>query len=435
MYLRGSKWSMRQRRPRINWFLIAMVVLLIVIVTYLDRFILPTAQLPGLPTSTTTRNPESYATEAQGLFDNGKLSQSIDTYLEAIRIKPDDPTLYTDLARVQIFAGDYDKALVNAENSLLLNPDSSMANAVRGWALTKLGDYTKADDSLKTAIRLDANDGQAHAYNAFLYAAMYVDGVGPYTDPIQTAIAESQAAITISPDSLEAHWARAYILQITDNNDQAVTEYQKAISINKNISEIHLELGVTYKALSVIDQSNIDTALQEYNLANTLDPTDYRPNEYSSRALVSIGHYAKAAQFAEQAVKNAPTDPYLRGNWGYMLYKDSQIDLDTVKMGDALTQLSLAINGGLSEDGQTIQPISPTSNDIWVAKYYYSYAILLAQNGHCSDALPLTQKILNYFRSDPFASPNVEYALGFCAASLGTPSVKPTVTPGMTPTP
>jgi tetratricopeptide (TPR) repeat protein len=434
MYLRGSKWSMRQRRPRINWFLIVMVVLLIVIVTYLDRFILsPGITLPGLPTLTATRNPESYASEAQGLFDDGKLSQAIDTYLEAIRIKPDDPTLYISLARVQIFAGQYDKALVNAENSLLLNPNSSMAHAVRGWALTYLAlndpaDYTKADDSLKTAIKLDPNNGLAHAYNAFLYAAMYVNGEGPYADPIQTAIAESQAAITISPTSLEAHWARAYILQITANYTQAVVEYQKAISINKKISEIHLQLGVTYKAMSGTDQTYITQALQEYNQANTLNPSDPLPNEYSSRALASIGQFGQAAQFAEQAVKNAPTDPYLRGNWGYMLYKNTQIN-------DALTQLSLAINGGLSEDGQTIQPVSPTSSDTWVSKYYYVYAILLALNDRCGEVLPLTQKILNYFRSDQYAAPNVDYALSLCAASLGTPSLKPSETPRMTPTP
>src|SRR5450759_4960581 len=107
MYLRGSKWSMRQRRPRINWFLIAVVVLLIAIVTYVDRFILPTAQIPYMATSTATRDPESYVTDAENLFNEGKLLQAIDTYMEAIRIKPDDPSIYIALARVQIFAGKY----------------------------------------------------------------------------------------------------------------------------------------------------------------------------------------------------------------------------------------------------------------------------------------------------------------------------------------
>jgi hypothetical protein len=58
MYLRGSKWSMRKKRPRINWFLIVIVVILIAMITYVDRFILPTAQSPFLPTLTATRDPE-----------------------------------------------------------------------------------------------------------------------------------------------------------------------------------------------------------------------------------------------------------------------------------------------------------------------------------------------------------------------------------------
>ncbi len=152
MYLRGSKWNMRQRRPRINWFLVFLLVILIAVVTYLDRFILPTAQTPFLPTPTETRDPKSYVSEAEGLFNDGKLLQSIDTYMEAIRIKPDDPSLYIAVARVQVFAGKYDDALTNAENSLLLNPNSSMGQAVRGWALTEKGDYTAADTSLKDAL-------------------------------------------------------------------------------------------------------------------------------------------------------------------------------------------------------------------------------------------------------------------------------------------
>ena len=133
MYLRGSKWSMRQRRPRINWFLVILVVILIAMVAYIDRFILPTAQTPFMATATVTRNPESYVVDAENLFSQGKLQQSIDTYLEAIRIKPDDPSLYIALARVQVFDGKYADALVNAENALLLNPTNSQAYAVRAW--------------------------------------------------------------------------------------------------------------------------------------------------------------------------------------------------------------------------------------------------------------------------------------------------------------
>ena len=31
--------------------------------------------------------------------------------------------------------------------------------------------------------------------------------------------------------------------------------------------------------------------------------------------------------------------------------------------------------------------------DTWIAQYYYTYAILLAQSDRCNEALPLTQTI------------------------------------------
>ena len=412
---------MRQRRPKINWFLVILIVILIALVTYVDRFVLPTAQTPFMPTPTVTRDPESYVTEAEGLFAEGKLLQSIDTYMNAIRITPNDPALYIALARVQIFAGKYDDALVNAENSLLLNPNSSMAQAVRGWALTEKGNYTTADDSLQNAIRLDNNNGLAHAYDAFLYGKMFENTAGPYIDPIQTAIDQSRVATGLAPNSLEAHWARAYIYQLTGNQELAVQEYLAAININANISEIHLQLGVTYKSLGVIDQ-----AIQQYNLANTLNPSDYLPELYSSRALATIGQFVQAEQYASAAVQDSPEDPDLRGNWGYMLYKNNE-------WPSSIEQLSLTINGGETADGQTIQPISPTSSGSWVPIYYYTYALVLAQSDKCSEALPLTQTILDAFRSNETAVYNATFAQDFCAKNIGTASPQASATPGTTP--
>ena len=414
---------MRQRRPRINWFLVGIVVILIAIVTYVDRFILPTAQMPFTVTSTATRDPESYVTEAENLFKEGKLLQSIDTYNEAIRIKPEDPSIYIALARVQVFAGKYDEALVNAEDSLLLNPNNSMAHAVRAWALTQKGDYVTADNSLQEALRLDPNNGIIQAYKAFLYGRMFENNTGPYVDPIPVAIEASQAAVTLAPNSLEAHWARAYILQITDNAEQAVQEYLLAIQINPNISEIHLELGVTYKGLGVID-----SAIQQYTLANTYNPSDIRPYLYSSRALASIGEYDKATQYAESAVANDPTNPYLRGNWGFMLYKNYD-------WPNAMIQLDLAINGGTNEDGQIVQPQPLTGGDTHIAQYFYVYAILLANNDRCGEALPITQLLITTVPNDGDALYNANFVQQLCAQSLGTPSAKPSATPVATPTP
>jgi tetratricopeptide (TPR) repeat protein len=227
----------------------------------------------------------------------------------------------------------------------------------------------------------------------------------------------------MTPNSLEAHWARAYIYQLTDNRELAVQEYQAAININKNIPEIHLQLGITYKALGVIDQ-----AIQQYTLANTLNPSDYLPELYSSRALASVGQYVQAEQYASAAVQDSPADPYLRGNWGYMLYKNNE-------WAAAIEQLSLVVNGGTTAEGQTIQPMPPSNNEPWNAIYYYTYALALAQNDRCSEALPLTQTILDAFRTNEYAVYNATYAQDFCAQNIGTASPQASATPGITSTP
>lgn len=415
---------MHKRRPKINWLLVVVVLILIVVVTYVDRIILPNAQTPFQNTSTPTRSPESFVTEANDLFDQGKLLQSMDTYEEAIRIQPQEASTYIALARVQIFAGKYDEALVNAQNSLLLNNKNSMAYALQGWAMTYKDDYTGADESLKKAMEMDPSNGQAHAYAAFLYGKMYENNAGPYVDPIKTAIDESNTAISMAPDSLEVHWARAYILSITssDNREEAIQQYLDAININPNIAELHLQLGTVYRA-----GQNIEEAIQQYILANTYDPSNYLPELYSSRAEAAIGAFDKALQWSDAAVNDAPDDANLRGNWGYMLFKN-------YSYVEANIQLSLALEGGTTEDGITIKPLSPAGNDIWISKYYYAYAISLANENKCSEMLLVTQKIRDYFHSDPYADLNAGIAEDICAQNLGTPQA-PTAAPAATATP
>jgi len=292
-----------------------------------------------------------------------------------------------------------------------------MAQAVLGWAQDMKGDYLTADTTIQSALKLDPNNGRAHAYYAFLLGDMFQNGAGSYTDPIKTASEESRVAVSLAPDSLEAHWARGRILYLTANYEEAVAEYRAAININAFVPQLHLDLGVTYKAMSLIDD-----AIKEYTLANTLNPTDYTAYLYSSRALGSIGSYAQAVQYAEQAANVDPTNAYLRGNWGWWLYENGQFS-------ESLAQLSLTVNGGQTSDGQTIQPLPLTPDDIRIAQYYYIYALLLAKNGRCGDALPITQQLISKVPDDSDAQYNANYIQNLCHASLGTPGVTPSPTP------
>ncbi len=418
---------MTRKKMRINWFRVTVLLILIAFGVYFNRIILPTVPQPFVPTPTATRDPESYVTEAEALFAQGKLFQAVDRYKEAIRARPGDPSLYVALARVQVFAGQYEDAQTSAEDALLLNPNNSMAHAVLAWAFDFQGNYLEAEAAIKRALELDPNNGLAHAYYVEILVDSYLAGSGAF-DGIEKAAEESRVALALIPDTIEAHRARGYILEATANYEEAILEYQAAIAINENIPDLHLALGRNYRFTQVYDK-----AVEEFTRANALNPGDPTPDLLISRTYATIGEYAKAVQYAETAVNDSPTDASLRGNFGVMLYRN-------IEWPEAAVQLGLAINGGMTEDGQKIVGIS-LRNDTRIAEYYFTYGLALARLDRCGEALQIAQQIQAGVPADEIAVANAGEINNICqqklsvtptASSVAAPPTE-TATPTVTP--
>ena len=419
MYLkRKPKWSMTRKRYRVNWFLVAVLLILIVMGIYVDRVIVPTIPAPFVPTPTATRSPESYMVEAEALFASGKLTQAVEFYQQAVRANPSNDSAYVAMGRVQVYAGLYKDAQASAEAAILLNAGNSRAHAVRAWALDFQGDYLAAEAAIKRALDLDPNSGFAHAIYSEILVDSVLSGTGPYEN-LEKAAEESRVALSLEPGSLESRRARGYVLEATANYEEAIAEYQAAIAINENIADLHLSLGRNYRARQVYD-----LAVEEFTRANALNPSDSTPDLLMSRTYASIGEFAKAAQYGESAVKDSPTDASLRANYGVMLYH-------TADWSEAAVQLGLAINGGRTAEGDVIESI-PLTTDTRVAEYYYTFALALARLGRCGEALPVANLLLGRLPSDEIAVANANEVFNICEASL---SAAATATPAITPTP
>ena len=410
---------MNRRRKRVNWFRIIVLMLLIVAVAYVDRYIIAPAPSPFVPTATPTRDPESYVVEADASFNEGKLLPAIDTYAEAIRLRPDDPTLFIAMARVQIYAGRYEEAQRSAEDALLLNPNNSMAHVMRAWALDFQGDFLAAESAIKRALELDPNNAMAHAVYVEILIDSYLGGTGTF-EGIEKAAEESRVALDLAPNTLESHRARGYVLEATANYEEAIREYQAAITINPNIADLHLALGRNFRVLGVYDK-----AVEEFTRANALNPSDPTPDLYISRTYATIGEYAKAAQYAETAVNDNPADANLRGNWGVMLYRNFQ-------WPEAVEQLKLVVAGGATEDNQPIEPIALV-NDTRIAEYYFTYGLVLARLGRCGEALQIAQQIQARVPADEIAVTNANEVINICEQNLAAPAI-PTEAAGATET-
>ncbi len=420
MYIRRkTRWSMTRKRYRVNWFSVSILIILIGMAIYVERVIIPTIPPPFVPTPTPIRSPESYVVEAEAAFSKGKLLQAIELYQQAIQADPQNDMLYVALARVQNFAGRYEEAQASAEAALLLNANNPRAHAMRAWALGLQGDYLGAEAAVKRALELEPNSGLAHAVYTEILIDSFLGGVGSFAN-LEKAIEESRLAISLAPNTIEAHRARGYVLEATANYEEAIKEYQAALAINPNIPDLHLALGRNYRALQMYD-----LAIEAFTRANALNPADPMPDLLISRTWASVGEFAKAAQYAESAVKDSPANPRLRGNYGVMLYRSGD-------WAEAAVQLGLAIHGGRTEQGETIESL-PLTLDVRIVEYYFTYALALARLNRCSEAIPIANLILGRVPADEIAVTNARQALQICERSLSTPPALPTKTAPPTP--
>ena len=390
---------MNRRKRRPNYFGLAILMLVLLFGYYFDQVYLPTQPNPFVATPTPTRSPESFVTEAQALYSEGKLLPAIEAYKAAINASPQDSTLYVELARVQVFAGQYEDAEKNAQNALLLNTNNALAHGVLAWALNfQDGRNSEALASIEEALRLDPNSALLHAYNVEILIDSGFDGV-------VKAIDESKVALVLDPNIVETHRARALLLEETGNYEEAIAEYQAAIEINPNIPALYIGLGINYRQVGVYDQ-----AITAFTNANSLNPADPLPDLYTSRTFATIGEYAKSLQYAKEAVNNRPDSASLRGNLGVLHYLNFE-------WPEAIQQLGYTIYGGVTEDGVKIEGI-PLVDDVFVAEYYYTYGLALARTNQCREALPIAQMIQARLPANDTALAKADEINSICSENL-----------------
>ena len=390
---------MNRRKRRPNYFGWAIFILVVAFGYFFNQVYLPTQPNPFEATPTPTRSPESFVTEAQALYAEGKMLPAIDAYQQAINSAPQDSSLYVALARVQIFAGQYEEAESNARNAILLNSNNALAHGVLAWALDFEGDRdAEAQSAIQEALRLDPNNALIHAYYVDVLISSGFDGY-------EKAAEESRVALALDPNIVETHRARALILEATGNYEEAIAEYQAAININPNIADLYIGLGLNYRILQVYDQ-----AVTAFTSANALNPADPIPDLYISRTYATTGQYEKALQYAQEAVNNRPDDASLRGNLGVMYYRNFY-------WPEAIQQLGYTIYGGLTEDGVEIEGI-PLVNEVRVTEYYYTYGLALARTNQCGEAIQLAQTIQSRVPSDENAVFAASEIIRICTENL-----------------
>lgn len=411
MYLSGSKWNTRKRRKRrSNPWRVLVLLLLIAGVLYVERFVVPQTSPLFVVTPIPTRSPASIILEAESMFQAGQLGQAEQAYLQAIEADPEQADYYTQLARVQVFAGDYQQAVNNASNALILDGTSALAQAVHGWALDfqaqsdpEAASVAEALVELEAAVQQDPNSPLIRAF----YSEVIIDND---ISAFERAREQAELAVQIDPNLVETQRAMGYFWERTGNYQEAFDAYERALRINPNLAILHIAIGNMHFNLQETEQ-----AIQSYLSANRYAPEDVIPLRLIVQAYASIGEFGKASQYAQSVVDLQPDQARLHGDLGRMLYKNADYEA-------AILSLSLAIHGGNYGDNATVHGLPLDPGDPLVLDVYSMYGLALARQTQCSMAVEIAEALATAAPDNEIAAANAEQILILCGVIEVTPT-------------
>jgi tetratricopeptide (TPR) repeat protein len=245
------------------------------------------------PRPTPTRSAVSLSADAIDAYWDGRLTESIAAYRQALNLEPEQPDLYVDLARLLIFRGYPEQALDMTTEALLREPEHALALSVRGLAYDWLGLPAETLPLCDQALALDPALPEAYAYRA----EAYVD-LGNWV----RANTDIEKALELDPDNVDVRRTQGYVLEVQGNYSAAIQAYRRALEIHPGLSYIYRALGRNYEALG-----NFSRAEQVYQEAIAADPGSVASLDQLAWSYLLRGDYEQVEQYLSQALEIAPT--------------------------------------------------------------------------------------------------------------------------------
>lgn len=401
------------------------------------------------PTPTPTRTFNSYTDEGETQFKAGNLEKAIEAYFKAVEIEPDNPDLWAELARIQVYSTSQittdagkktrlEQALASVAKGLEIAPENSMLYAVKAFALDWYGVSAIAGENWQDSL---INGEQAAVY-ALQYDNTNALALAYYAELLIDQQKWSQAeqyitqALERDPSLMDVHRVNGYVMESTANYKQAVEEYKKAIEIMPNLNFLYISLGANYRKLANLSEITpernyyYDLALEAFANAVRINEgvgvNDPIPYISIANTYVQQGQFLAASRNMLKALSFNPEDPTVYGQLGVVYYKarnyeGSILPLRCAVKGCSAVESCQVRNFGAECDpadvGNIVLQALPMTNNTVI--YYYIYGSVLAglhqkSNGYCDEAMQVFRQIQSGFGSDASIMNIVNEGMSIC---------------------
>ncbi len=201
---------------------------------------------------------EYYVTLADVYFASNKTRYAKETLELTIKKFPEDTEALLKLAELYYLVKQYENAFTFINKALKLDENIAKAYYLKGTVYKEIGDTAKAISSMQTAIEQDNT-----YYSAFLDIGILYSG---RKNPL--AFEYFNNALKLQPNSQEALYAQAKLLQDLNKLTECIAAYEKLLAINKDHIHTLYNLGAIY----FDKKDDVNKAIDYFSKAIAVDP-------------------------------------------------------------------------------------------------------------------------------------------------------------------
>jgi tetratricopeptide (TPR) repeat protein len=240
---------------------------------------------------------------------------------EAVTLDPKNDVAYAKLGDIYDAANDSNKAGMNYQKALQINPDLTALYVPVGISYLNAGEIAKAEGALQNAEKRGVSD--AEFYN--------LKGMTLYKqNKNDEALIAFDKALSMDGQNATAKYYRANLLDRMNLPDQSVAAYRETVATAPNYAPAWFDLGVVS-----YNRGDYPAAEKSYREAIRIDPDYYQAHANLASTLRQMERYAEANAEYKLAEVGIKDNPDLYSEWGYCLGKTNEWDKSVVRLEQA----------------------------------------------------------------------------------------------------
>jgi tetratricopeptide (TPR) repeat protein len=195
---------------------------------------------------------------AVALVDEGKLTEAIDLFHQALRANPRYGLGHSDLGSVLQSQGRTEEAIHEYQEALQCQPDLVRPRYNLGCILASQGKFAEAIEQYQDALRLEPYASEVRNNLGIALAS---------SGKLDEAKAQFRRAIELRPDFAEAHVNWGHALADQKRFAEAIQQYEEALRFDPTNASDHYDL-----AIALANSGDLIQATEQFREAARLNP-------------------------------------------------------------------------------------------------------------------------------------------------------------------